>query len=94
MANDFFTKMLLGALTVGFTAWAGVVYQTGTRAAGAVEVQNEMLLNIRGQLAAHENKPWHGMVGVNVSQLQQQIKDLERRVERLEHKTGASIASQ
>lgn len=90
MANDFFTRLLLALLTLGFAAWAGVVYQTGTKAAAAVQVQTQALLNMSARLDNHEKQAWHGSVGVDLSTLRQQVRELERRVNRIERKTDTS----
>lgn len=87
---DAIAKALLGLLAVAFTAWAGVVYQTGQAAMRLTEINQEKVLQVtdrvlelRDMVARHASEGHRESV-TSLALLRQQIKENDRRLDALE----------
>lgn len=74
------TSWLLSMLTVGFLAWAGVVWSASDRLTDSLNVMmlrlasiETTLQHISDELHEHEQLPWHGDVGLELDRLKREM---------------------
>lgn len=89
--NGTFLKILLTLMATAFMAWAGVVWKSGQEAVRLTELNQQRVLamvervqELRDVLASHAMEPTHRQTGSIVSTVTQQLRDIDRRLDRLE----------
>ena len=81
----------------GVGVWGAIVWNTGIELGRADQDILHKLIMMEGRIAAleqaqahnmlHREDPWHGKAGERIVESVERLKDLERRVERLEGPT-------
>jgi len=71
-----FIQFLLAAVATGFIAWSGVVWSTGDRLTGSINVVllkltqiESTIAHLSAELDEHESLKWHGEVGLELDRL-------------------------
>ncbi len=90
--TDMYTKVLLGLVAVGFTAWAGVVYNTGNQAIQAVQVNDIKISKLVEELQDHETRPWHPEAGLQIRETTTKLIHLDQQLDRIEEKLGQALS--
>ena len=80
-----FVELLLAALTVAFTAWAGFLWRIGNKTVKLLYEMKDLLSGIKIELRhletqfdKHDQKPWHEKAGLELATLRTKVEELER----------------